>query len=318
MADTPLALADMVKINDVSVRDMGATEIFNDAPVISQLNAIEASHGTDHKFIKETTAPTVGFRAPGDGRDHSKSGDTVVTVGLKILDASYHVEAALADSHPRGRDYVVQREGNRHLRAAFSHGEKQLFYGAGNDAGGFTGLADDVTNLKYTDSLMVVNAGGTAGSGIVLTDVWMLRTSGDERFLNIVVGQNGEIAIGTSYEQMIDGANSKKRNCIVTPVEAWMTLATESSKAAARLVNLNDSTKPLTDDLLSALFELFDENNPPTHILMGKRSHRQLQQSRTATTTTGAPAPWPTEWNGIPIISTKSVASYATAVPVTP
>ncbi len=32
MPDNPLTLADIVKINDISVRDLGATDIFNDAP----------------------------------------------------------------------------------------------------------------------------------------------------------------------------------------------------------------------------------------------------------------------------------------------
>lgn len=312
MADTLLTLADLVKINDVSVRDMGATDVFNDAPVIGLLNAIEASHGTDHKFVREASAPTVGFRVSGTGVDHDASGDTAVTVGLQILDASFHVEAALADSNPRGRDYVVAREARRHLRAAFSHGEKQVFYGLGNDAAGFDGLADDATNLKYTDSAMVVDAGGVDTE--TLTDVWMIRTTSDERFLNAVVGQSGEIMISDTYEQMLEGSNSKKRNCIVQPIEGWMTLAMESAKAVARLVNINATDKTLTDDMLSSLFELFDESNPPTHIIMNKRSRGQLQKSRVATSVTGAPAPWPEEWDGIPIISAKSIGYYTTAI----
>jgi len=98
MADSLLALADLVKINDISVRDLGATDIFNDAPVLNQLSADMASHGTQHKYVKESGAPTVGFRAPNAGRDHSSSEDTVVTIDLKILDACFHVDAKLADS----------------------------------------------------------------------------------------------------------------------------------------------------------------------------------------------------------------------------
>jgi hypothetical protein len=309
VADSLLTLADLVKLNDVSIRDMGATEIFNEAPVISMLNAIPASHGNLHKFTKETAAPTVGFRTVGNGRDLSKSGDTNVTVELAILDASLAIESALAKSNPRGADFVVEREAMRHIRAAFSHGERQMFYGLGNDSDGFTGLAD---SLNLTTNAQVVNAGGTSAAG--LTDVWMIRTTSDERFLNAVVGYDGEINIGARYEQMLEGANSKKRNCIVQVIEGWMTLAMQSTKAVARLVNLNDSTAMLTDDLLAALFERFDENNPPTHIVMNKRSRRQLQQSRTAVNATGAPAPLPTEYEGIPIVVTKSIGTYSTAV----
>jgi hypothetical protein len=41
---------------------------------------------------------------------------------------------------------------------------------------------------------------------------------------------------------------------------------------------------------------------------MTPRSQRQLQASRTATTTNGAPAPLPNEWNGIPIYITNSIS----------
>lgn len=233
MADSLLTLADLVKINDVSVRDMGATDIFNDAPVLSLLNAIPASHGTQHKFVKETTAPTVGFRAVGDGRDMSKSADTVVTVDLKILDATLTIESALAKSNPRGADYVREREARRHLRQAFAVGEKQMFYGTDADAGGFAGLAQSLSALS---NAMVVDAGGAGGTGTAaLTDVWAFRTTSDERFLNAVVGNDGMIDIGSVYEQLLDGANSKKRNCIVQVIEGWMTLAMESAKSVARL-----------------------------------------------------------------------------------
>jgi hypothetical protein len=308
--DSLLTLADMVKINDVSVADMGATEIFNDAPVLALLNAIPASHGTTHKFNKESTAPTVGFRTPGNGRDLSKSADTQVSVDLAILDASLAIESALAKSHPKGADYVIEREAMRHLRAAFSHAEKQMFYGLGNDAAGFSALVD---SLSAVANAMVVNAGGATAAN-ALTDVWMIRTTSDERFLNAVVGNDGEIAIGSRYEQMLDGANSKKRNCFVQVIESWLSLAMESTKAVARLVNINDGANKLNDNLLSSLYEKFDESNPPTHIVMNKRSRRQLQQSRTATSPTGAPAPWPEEWNGIPIISSKAIPNYSTAV----
>jgi len=59
MADSLLALADIVKLNDLHVQDLGATDIFNDAPVLQALAADVASHGTTHKYLKESTAPYV-------------------------------------------------------------------------------------------------------------------------------------------------------------------------------------------------------------------------------------------------------------------
>jgi hypothetical protein len=42
---------------------------------------------------------------------------------------------------------------------------------------------------------------------------------------------------------------------------------------------------------------------------MNRRSLRQLQQSRTATNSTGAPAPFPTEAFGVPIVVTDALLS---------
>jgi hypothetical protein len=45
---------------------------------------------------------------------------------------------------------------------------------------------------------------------------------------------------------------------------------------------------------------------------MNGRSREQLRNSRTATTANGTPAPLPTEWEGIPIIRTASIANDET------
>ena len=309
MADSLLTLAEVVHFNDVSIADMGASDVFNDAPFLASLNAIIASHGSNHQFLKEVSAPAVGFRQPGAGRDHGKSADQLTTVGLSILDASFHVEKALAKNQRRGIDWFMAREAKRHIRAAFSHGEKQLFYGTDNDADGFNGLADELNDL---DHAMVI-AAGTPAASQNCTDVWAVRSTDDERFLSVCVGHDGEIEISESYEQMLDGSNSKKRNVIVQPIEGWAGLVMHSAKSVARLANIDDSDSKLTDALLYRLWELFDENNPPTQLVMNKRSGRQLRESRVATTESGKEVPLPKEWEGIPIVYSKSVGYYTTA-----
>lgn len=315
MADTPLALADLVKINDVSVRDLGATDIFNDAPVLALLNADSSSHGTQHKYVKESGAPTVGFRAPNVGRDHSKSSDTVVTLDLKILDACFNVDAKLADSNPRGVDFVMAREARRHLRAAFAAAERQFFYGTGADAGGFAALADNA-GLNGLSDAMVYNAGGSSSG--TFSDVWMIRTTSDHANVDIIMGQDGGIDVQPYLRQLVVDGDGKKYPAFWQQIDGWIGMQIGGAQSVGRMVNINHAAAATTflldDDKLSNLFELFPESAPPTHILMNKRSRRQLQQSRTATNATGAPAPWPTDWEGIPIISTASITTYATAI----
>ncbi len=312
MADTLTSLADMVKLNDVSTQDAGATNIFNDAPFLSAINAVPATHGTNHQYLRESGAPVVGFRAVNAGRDWVADADTLITIALKILDASFGLDRALADSFVKGPAALMARKGMRSLRAAFSAGEKQIFYGTGNDAGGFVGLAQV---LNDTADTMVIDAGGSTA----LTSVFAVRTTSDEANVNLVVGNDGNIQIAPYYGvDMLDGSG-KHFPGYHQPIMGWMGLTIGSAYSVARLANVGtDTGKGLTDALLSQLFGKFKAGAPPTHFVMNQRSLMQLQQSRTTYSPTGAEAPLPTSWNGIPIITTESISIAETALTSTP
>lgn len=312
MSDTLTSLADVVKINDRLVKDAGATEIFNDAPLLMALMAVKASHGTQHKYLRETGAPTVGFRAANAGRAWTTDADTLVTVDLKIVDASYGVDQSLADSYPQGRDAFMERKGLRSLRASLQLCEKQFLYGTGNDSGGFVGLAQAMND---TADGQVLDAGGSTAC----TSVWMIRSVGDESGVCVVVGNDGEVRVEpyTSQDQL-DGS-SNHFPIYYQPIKGWMGLTLGSKYCAVRIANVGTNAgKGLTDALLSSAYELFPEGLEPTHIVCNRRSVAQLQRSRTATSPTGAPAPFPVEWNGIPIIQTRSIGNGETALTSTP
>jgi hypothetical protein len=312
MADTLTSLADMVKLNDVSIQDAGASDIFNDAPLLAQLMAIPATHGTKHQYLRETGAPVVGFRAANAGREWKVDSDTLISIDLKILDASFGLDRALADSYVRGPDALMARKGNRHLRAALSAGEKQFLYGTGNDTDGFVGLAQV---LNDTADGMVVNATGSTA----LTSVWAIRTTSDEANVNVVVGNDGEISIKPYYPCDLLDSSGKHFPGYHQPIMGWMGLTIGSAFSVARLCNVGtDSGKGLTDDLLSQLYGVFKEGAPPTHFVMNVRSQMQLQRSRTTYSPTGSEAPLPTNWNGVPIVVTGSIGNAETALTSTP
>jgi hypothetical protein len=50
----------------------------------------------------------------------------------------------------------------------------------------------------------------------------------------------------------------------------------------------------------------------PNAIFMTYRSGEQLQLSRTATTTTGTPVPWPDNYMGIPIYYSNNISEAET------
>lgn len=315
MADTLVSLADMVKLNDVSVRDLGMSDIFNDAPLLRMLHAIPASHGTDHKYIKRTAAPTVGFRAANAGIDWKASTSSLVTLNLAILDASFGMDKALADSHVNGTDAAIMREANIHLRAAMAHAELQVIYGDGgadaNDATGFQGITDI---LNDTADTMVTAADGTTA----LTSVYAIRSSTDETSAAIVVGNDGMISVDPYYPQDLLDSSSMHFAGYHQPILGYMGFQLGSNRSLGRLANIGSDGTGLTDDYLADLYGLFPANHKPNYFVMNVRSLMQLQKSRTSYSPTGAPATLPTDWNGVQFVVTDNLGNAETALTATP
>lgn len=303
MADSFISLANLVTINNANLADRDISDLLTDSPVLARL-AADVSPFTTHSYVKETTAPTVGFRSANDGRENSKSADTQVDVTLKILDASFAVDKGIADAWRRGPDDFVAREAARHLRAAFFAAEKQVIGGTiTGAAAGFTGLAD----AYVFGGAMVVNAGGTtANTG---SSVYAIRTTPDYNNVTVIMGANGMIDVGETVVARLSG-NTGTYPAYYTPISAWMGLQIGSALSAGRICNLTeDSGKKLTDALLAQVIEKFPAGRGPNLLVMNRRSLRQLQASRTATNPTGAPAPFPSEAFGIPIVVTDAIGS---------
>lgn len=311
MADTLQSLADSVKINDVSVADLGATDVFNDAPFLAQLITTEATNGTVHKYLKEATAPTVGFRAANVGLDVVVGSDTLVQVDLKYLDATVRLDRALA-TVGKGVDYQLSRQGMRNLRQALFNAEDQVINGT--SASGFNGLKQALSAL----GTMCISAGGAFAEG--LTSVYMVRSTADDRDFLAVVGNGGNIEMREYYEALInEAATGRQFNGYVMPIDGWLSIQLGGSRSIARLANVGTAAgKTLTDDFLSQLFDTFPASAPPTHIVMNRRSRGQLQRSRSTVNVGGKLivkfADVPTDWNDIPIVCVETLGNAEAAV----
>jgi hypothetical protein len=308
MPDTLASLADIVRINDVSVRDAGVSDIFNEAPLLAALFACTASNGTKHSYLKETGAPVVGFRAANVGIDVVTDTDTQVNLDLSYLDAMVKLDKQLAESG-KGVDYHLNRKAQRNLRAAFFKAEQQILNGG---AGGFNGFAQALGALANP---MVVNAAGTANR----TSVYAIRTTPEETDVCVVMGNDGEIDIEPYYLTLFTDGSARQFNGYVVPIDGYIGLQVGGARSIARLCNLGTGAT-LTDVLLQRLFDLFPASSPPTHFVMNTRSRGELQSSRsTINTGTGnrlltMHATTPTEWNGIPIVCVESLTNAETAV----
>ena len=315
MAQTFTSVAELAKINDVTIKDYGIDNLYHSAPLIEVLNAIPASNGTVHKYLRRTAAPTVGFRDIGQGLDRSFGTNEVVIVNLKYEDADYVCDVAEASAFARGgKEAYIARGVASMIGEALYKLEKQVFYGTDGttghgDANGYDGLSQALNALS---NAMVVNGGGTTANG--QSSVYMLRTGGDGD-VAIVLGNDGEIdVLETSITQVQDGSTPPKTlSAYLTPIGQWSAVQVGGLKSAGRIANL-DATHGLNDAKLAQLYAKFPANAKPTVLAMNSVAIGQLQASRTATSPTGAPAPFPTDYNGIPIIVTDVIVNTEAVV----
>lgn len=308
MPDTFLTLDDLVKLNDMNLADLEITDLLQDAPLLAVLAAQVASNGTNHSYLKETGAPVVGFRTLNNGRDNSTDEDTKVEIALQIMDASFRVDVAGANAYRKGKEAYLARRGKRAMKAAFAGIEKQILYGTGNDADGFIGLSQAETVNSIENDEHVVDAGGTTVNGA--SSIWLIRSADDDTGVSVITGNDGNIEIGDSVVVEATGANNKRYPAYYTPICGWLGLQIGSMWDIVRIVNVTkEDGHTLDDDLLSMALERFPANKQPTHIAMTRRSRGQLQRSRTAVNATGAQAPRPTDYEGIPIICTDQLSN---------
>ena len=306
MADAYLTTTDVAHFNKTDM-DILVSDVLDDAPFLSVL-AARTVLGNTFKYSKITANPSVGFRAVNDGVENTKGTYTSVTLDLKVLDASFGVDVAAAQSDERGLEHLMAIEGLAHLRQAMAEVEQQIFYGTGNDAKGFVGFAGQ-SNLNNIADAQVVNATGTTAS--TGSSVYLVRTGDAD--CQVLWGQSGMIDIGERQIVERAGSATGRFPAYYHPIVGWCGLKVGSIYSVIRIANLTaDSGKGLTDSLISQALEKFPASRQPNYVVMNRRSLGQLQRSRTATNPTGAPAPFPQEAFGVPIVVTDQINSTET------
>jgi len=309
MAESYNTLAGLVQFNDRNLADLEISDLLDDAPLMQVLAAVPASNGTQHKYLKQTTASSASFRAALDGVTKTASADTLVTDTLKILDGSFDTDVALADAYKGGRDAWLQMELVRTMRQVFAEAEAQVIYGTGNDANGFAGLVDDGQLDALSDTMVTTASGSNASTQ---TSCFLIRSGVND--CAFVLGNDGNIVV--EDEPTIiqkDGSSTGTFPALYVPVTGYSGFQIGGAYSAARIANIEcntlTSTSAFTDDHIYAALSLFPASRQPNMIVMNRNALRLLRQSRTSVNATGAPAPRPTEVEGIPIIVTDQISS---------
>lgn len=270
-----------------------------------RLGAARTIKGTQYKANIRTGVPAGGFRAANAGVTPQKSSYEQRLIECAIANCFWRCDKAVAMAHEDGVAAYVAAEAKGQILGQMIALGTQFYYGTLLDNNkGFPGLG-----AVYDSAGMTVDAtGSTSNTG---SSVWFVKWGEDGVQWLYGNGENPLQMSDLREETGTDPADSSKvLTYLSQELLAWVGLKLGSVNSVARIKNLTaQSGKGLTDALIYDALSLYPTGWKPDVILMNRRSLKQLRASRTATTTTGAAAPIPTEIEGIPIEVTDCITS---------
>lgn len=287
-------LLDILKANGSDALVGLVDETIQAVPEI-KLVAARTIRGLAYKTLVRTAlgSTTGSFRNANSGTAPIKHTYENRQVETFILSPRFEADKAVADRSEDGPQVYIATENSGIMQGEMQGLGKQFYYGAGNNALGHPGLIN-----AYDAINMMVDAGGTtAATG---SSVWFVKFG--PQGVQWVWGANGEFAMSpVRVESLIDPADAtKKFPGYVSDMSAYPGLQVGSLQAVCRIKKLTaDAGKGLTDAMISEALSKFPTGTSPDAVFMNRRSLLQLQKSRTPTTQTGSPAPFPTGVVGI-------------------
>ena len=299
-------LLDIAKLNGCDATVGLVEEVIRVSPEVDNGYA-RTIKGLNFRARVRTALPTVGFRGVNQGSKPSASTFENRLYEAFLMNPKWFCDKADADAYEDGAPAYIAMEGVGMMEASMLTLSKQFYYGAtGADTMGFPGVSDVV------DPNMAISAEATGTSAAACSSVWAVRWG--IRDVSWLWGNNGQLLLSP----VVEIPNFQDPNDATKYFTAYHQeilsrpgLQVASKWSCARLYNVGKNTdtgKTLTDKLLGQLKSLFPPQSPPHAYLMTVRSREQLRSSRTATNPTGAPAPTPTDYEGVPILATNGIS----------
>ena len=282
--------------------------------------------GINYKTLVRTALPTVGFRNANEGYAASKGTYENRLIETFIFNPRWEADKAVADRYEDGPEAYIALEAGAIMEASLQALCSQFYYGRGTstqcglgtttvkgDTKGFFGLLElsEALGLTVAGNPLLVDAGGTTAD--TASSVYMIKTG--PLHVNWVWGNNGNLDVDDAVTERVLDASNNPFTAYVQEMLAYPGLQVGSIHSIGRIAELTeDSGLGLTDALLAKLWAKFRTAFKPDLILMSRRSQRQLQQSRIMATggtvlPDGAPVPFPTSWENLPIYTTDSISN---------
>jgi hypothetical protein len=298
-----LTLADLLKANAAPGSDLVVEAITGMRPELMYVPSADPISGTEITLEVLTGLPDVAFRNFNEGSDPVTGEFTTRTFGLGILDTPVTADAQLVNRAKNRGKYLADRA-MPVLEAALDLVCRQFWYGVKNDAKGFVGL---IAQHK-ADAAHVVDLGGANP-----TSAWFLGLG--RNTIEWIPGNGELIYMDPDWkEETLYDDNDKAFPGLSNWVHGALGMRLANRNKAVRVKGIGDDNgKTLTDDDLYAGLKLCNDMGfAPTHIFLNGRSAEQLRSSRTATNATGAPAPLPRDFEGIPLVISRFISNNET------
>jgi HK97 family phage prohead protease len=302
------SMSGAVTLLDVAKLDAGVgSPLISEVAVLvpeTRVVPVDVIQGSTVELSVNTSSATVAFRnanegsTPSIGHFESRIYQTQVIEHPVVID----IQGVLNASKDPGR--VMASTARTVIEGVLKHLGTQFYYGGTAQSGTDTKAAPGILAQSNSASTHVVDADGSTA----LTSAYMVRLG--DSYVDWVWGNGTTLDLGSWMEETVEDANGKRLRGLVAYLSGRVAPRVSNRNAICRIKKIGtDTGKKMSDALLFSAYEkLTSLGQEPNAIFMGPRSLEQLRASRTATNPTGAPAPLPTDWNGIPIYITNSIS----------
>ncbi len=302
------SMSGAVTLLDVAKLDAGVgSPLISEVAVLvpeTRVVPVDIINGAEVSLSVNTAAATVAFRNANEGATPSVGVFESRLYQTQVIDANIVIDIQGVLNASKDPARVMASSARTVMEATLKHLGTQFYYGGTAQSGADTKAAPGVLAQSNTATTHVVDADGSTA----LTSAYMCRLG--EGYVDWVWGNGTTLNMSEWSEETVYDADNKRLRALVSYLSGRVAPRVANKNAIVRIKKIGTDTGKKMTDLL--LFEAYQKlttlGQEPNAIFMGPRSLEQLRQSRTATNPTGAPAPLPTDWNGIPIYITNSLS----------
>lgn len=312
------SLLDAVKGTCPALERKVVEGVLAESPVFSKLPQ-RVINGISYRYKVRKSLPLIGSRPANAGIEPFKSDYELKNGECYIYNGMFQVDKAVAMAYPDDYGTMMNEEARAGVRGLLFNLERTLFYGKAISEHGMHGLPDTIGDFMTFSMDSAHNTDDQRQYGGA--SVWALSLNPD--LLRVIWGQQKVLSFGPMKEETVSASTATGGTGTLTTLKreilAWIGFSQQHEGAVGHIVN-ESASKPLTDDALAQLVNLFPSGIAPDILVMNRATRARLQANRASSYKyvkgTSGKTPYadiPTEYEGIPIVTTDALLADETA-----